>query len=207
VLREVISESLVKNEMFDKESIRYLQHVLLKQHFTMCEKEIISDLTESSCFLRIDFKMKIISEKHIESKAAYFGKGGLSLLGIQSTYKELTEYYDCCISDPNNCQDQIMSLATVETFLKKYLIENPSINEIWISSDNGRHFTGNFFLIGLMLLVEKFSTPKRKLVFHFIKSEPDTKSTLDCHFSFISMVIHNFKQINDLNNAEDVFLH
>jgi hypothetical protein len=95
----------------------------------------------------------------------------------------------------------------VETFLKKYLIENPFINEIWISSDNGRHFTGNFFLIGLMLLVEKFSTPERKLVFHFIKSEPDTKSTLDCHFSFISMVIHNFKQINDLNNAEDVFLH
>lgn len=162
----------------------------------------MEELQDNEFLLIVDWKMKIQMMLYRESMVQFFGKRGISLLGVAIVRKRtaeelgqskklskfLVEFHDL-ISD-NTTEDTFAAISAIEGLLKILRKEDKyrKYDSFKVYSDSAGCFSSNEMTYWLGRL---FKTTGFKCLMHFLSESGEGKTFLDAHFAFIMVYMKN----------------
>lgn len=210
----------------------YVGHLLRKSHEVALDQRVIDSLDkDTDCVVVIDYKMKVLSLVWRESMAHFYGKRGISLLGVaivryktaaevqqqhdaeeqrdrrssnQLFFSEtITEFYDLATDDAT--EDGWASSHGLFAVLKEYKSKNPHIKNAVVLSDGAATFSGTEFFC---MLAQLGALTGIYIIMHIVKEAGTGKSFLDAHFAYLMQLLLKLvadgRGNNDIKCASDL---
>lgn len=192
------------------EWLRFPRHIMR----TVCQNNAIDAVSDSlqdgGLLVVMDYKQKILPDSSEAAQADWFARAGMSLLGCWLIYKRDSEqtvtfhFLDLIPSNVHtqNAANLMVALETLLEYVKDML---PSINQVHIQSDNAANFSNVLLQPFIIVMNNTKKYPQvatwiytgkmlRTLSYFVDKSCVEAgagKTILDCHFSYVSLVIQS----------------
>jgi hypothetical protein len=188
----------------------YHKHVVRGVWQSKAYRKLLDELPVGTLVTIIDHKQKIEPQSFNESSEKYFGKKGISLLGLVVIWREVTggplrhHYIDTVVS--KNKQDAFQVQTVLESVLARVSELVPEASKVVIVSDNGAALSNKQNLqYAWSRNRNKWGTPLTVVRWLFFESQCG-KTILDTHFSFVGIMIRNFARcVRAVSNHKDVF--
>ncbi|KAJ1437266.1 hypothetical protein B484DRAFT_392840 [Ochromonadaceae sp. CCMP2298] len=193
------------NDYIVRDLLIFIGHLQRKFNELTLEQEVFDSLNrETDVVIRIDYKMKLLSILWRESMAQFFGKRGISWLGVAFTrfktpaevaldgdrrgYKSevVTDFMDGLGDDSK--EDAWGATRLLAAAVTEYKRKNPSKTRSHVISDGAGCFAGTEFFVFLAYMGMYTGI---FVLRHFVTEAGCGKSFLDGHFSYaLSYLCH-----------------
>lgn len=179
---------------------RYAAHKVRSSHQAKQianEAELVSG-DKTKIMLVMDHKKKVLPQRYREGQQEFFGKRGMSLLGVAEFYLGETHYADYVI-DGYSTQDNVQVFAAITIIKEQISSKYPEVKELILQSDNASCFASHEHVRHVHML-NKQDGPK---VTRWIYTESGSgKTSLDCHFSYVNLQFEAFVQDGNVMSCE-----
>lgn len=182
----------------------YVAHIVRKAHESDVYDVIVRNhMNEETVIVRLDWKMKVLSMTFRESMTEFFGKRGMSVMGVQIMYmkndEELSEdehlgkgyrskmnveFFDMASDDSKeDCYSatQMLEKALLK-FKELHKEREKPFTKAYLLSDGAGCFSGTEFTM-FLCYVGKFTGIR--IIAHIVSEAGSGKSSLDGHFCYL----------------------
>jgi hypothetical protein len=188
----------------------YHKHVVRGLWQGAAVSEILKNLQPGEVLVTIDHKQKIEQVNFNESSADYYGKKGMSLLGVAARYRLqeggpiYTKFIDTICLNSKQDGAQVQAILSVVIPVIKELIS--STVRIILLSDNGAVFTSkdNMKFVWRKNL-QNWDVGVKVVRWVFFEAQCG-KTILDTHFAYVGILIKRFaRKVRAVKQHQDVF--
>ena len=205
-LEEEKKSKMIKRLGIRKENLDYYIGHEIRYHVqNKYYEESLEKLKANETIVLIDYKMKFQMTNHFETKSEFFGKRGVSILGVMfiflSERKEMKSFYYDLVTDESIKQDWWMSASALEVGIKEFSRNYPNISKIKFFSDCGGHFLTTPFLFSLPNICK----PLEVSSYTFFEAG-EGKSAIDHHFAWLTNTWKSFlaNENKNLNSIDEL---
>lgn len=188
----------------------YHKHVVRGLWQSAAVSDILKNLKVGEVLATIDHKQKLEQVNFNESSAEYFGKKGMSLLGVAIRYRLVsggpifTKFIDTICLNSNQDGNQVQAILSLVVPIIKELV--PSTTRVILLSDNGAAFTSKENMKFVWRQNQQAWGAGLQVVRWVFFEAQCGKTILDTHFAYLGILIKRFaRKVRAVKQHQDVF--
>ena len=194
----------------------YMAHILRASvQFDGIDKiKLTLKLGSRTILIILDHKQKVLPMKYREGQVEYFGKKGMSVLGVMIVVWTTKEDGTCgfeyhffdIVMKGHAGQDNVQVAAALELIVELVHERFPETEDIVLQSDNASCFSSQELIPYVFQMNEELSSKSFPTISKWIFTEAQTgRGRLDTHFSYVNVWFKSFVEDgNDVILEEDI---